>query len=63
MRHHFSILLCLTLAAPVLAAGPIQYPETKRIEQTDTYHGVAVPDPYRWLETDVRQSEPPSLTP
>ncbi|HSG38080.1 MAG TPA: prolyl oligopeptidase family serine peptidase, partial [Thermoanaerobaculia bacterium] len=56
MRHCFSTLLCLTLAAPALAAGPIQYPETKRIEQTDTYHGVAVPDPYRWLETDVRQS-------
>ncbi|HEX6903659.1 MAG TPA: prolyl oligopeptidase family serine peptidase [Thermoanaerobaculia bacterium] len=56
MRHRISFLLCLTLAAPVLAAGPVQYPETKKVDQTDTYHGTAVPDPYRWLEADVRQS-------
>lgn len=27
-----------------------QYPLSTRIEQTDTYHGVEVADPYRWLE-------------
>jgi len=35
---------------------PLQYPETRRVEQIDTYHGVEVPDPYRWLETDPRNS-------
>jgi prolyl oligopeptidase len=28
----------------------LQYPETKRVEQIDDYHGTAVADPYRWLE-------------
>jgi prolyl oligopeptidase len=32
------------------------YPETRRVDQTDEYHGVEVPDPYRWLEADVRES-------
>ena len=34
----------------------LHYPETRRVEQTDDYHGVKVADPYRWLEGDVRES-------
>ena len=28
----------------------ITYPHTKQIAQSDNYHGIEVPDPYRWLE-------------
>lgn len=30
----------------------IKYPKTKKIDQTDNYHGTVVSDPYRWLEDD-----------
>ena len=33
------------------------YPKTRKVEQTDLYHGTKVEDPYRWLENDVREDE------
>jgi prolyl oligopeptidase len=35
----------------------IEYPRTKKVDQTDELHGVKVADPYRWLEQDVRKSK------
>ncbi len=34
----------------------LKYPEARRVDQVDTFHGVDVPDPYRWMEEDVRTS-------
>ncbi len=39
-------------AAPTAqtAAAKLTYPESKRVDQVDDYHGEKVADPYRWLE-------------
>ena len=31
----------------------LSYPETKKVDSLDTYFGVQVTDPYRWLEDDL----------
>ncbi|MBX3444967.1 MAG: S9 family peptidase [Planctomyces sp.] len=35
---------------------PPAYPPSRRVDQVDRCHGIDVADPYRWLETDLRQS-------
>jgi prolyl oligopeptidase len=51
----FSALLLLPFAAAAFSQPPIQYPATARGDVVETQFGVAVADPYRWLENDVRQ--------
>ncbi|NDC41708.1 MAG: S9 family peptidase, partial [Chitinophagia bacterium] len=36
----------------VPTAAQLQYPSTRRCDQTDNYYGTKVDDPYRWLESD-----------
>lgn len=49
----FAILLILSPVNQSHTAAQttrLTYPAAKRVEQVDMYHGVAVSDPYRWLE-------------
>lgn len=46
------VALMLTIATVSAQTGPLVYPKSRQTDQTDTYHGTVVKDPYRWLEDD-----------
>ena len=50
------MLIHIPLVLTMLGAG-VDYPDARRVDQTDVHHGVTVSDPYRWLENDVRVDE------
>jgi prolyl oligopeptidase len=47
------ILLILLLSQCKSPTTKLNYPETKKGTQTDSYFGTVIDDPYRWLENDT----------
>jgi prolyl oligopeptidase len=59
MKNALFAVMCLALVCScknekdtMATAIVTEYPETKKVDTVDTYFGVDVPDPYRWLEDD-----------
>jgi prolyl oligopeptidase len=50
----FLPFMAALVSATTAVAAPIAYPETNRGFEVEARHGFSVPDPYRWLEADVR---------
>ena len=46
------VALVLTPLSVSIMAQKLRYPDTRKTDQVDTYFGVRVADPYRWLEDE-----------
>ncbi len=52
MKKLGALALLACVLCPAVGAQRLEYPASKKVEQYDTYFGVKVADPYRWLEDE-----------
>lgn len=50
---YITLLMIVGMMASCNNEKGLKYPQTKKVDTVDTYFGVKVPDPYRWLENDT----------
>jgi prolyl oligopeptidase len=53
MKQLISIFIGMSLFSSGFSQSKINYPQTAKGDVADTYFGVEVKDPYRWLENDT----------
>ena len=53
MKRLIPIIISMVLLSSAYSRSEIRYPETAKVNHIDTYFGVEVNDPYRWLENDT----------
>jgi prolyl oligopeptidase len=46
------LIIAFFVLAPLFLGAQLTYPETKKVDVVEDYHGTQVADPYRWLEDD-----------
>jgi len=51
----FTVIMITLFFVSQIYSQQINYPETKKMDHIDDYHGIKVSDPYRWLEDNNSQ--------
>ncbi|MDQ3017714.1 MAG: S9 family peptidase, partial [Bacteroidota bacterium] len=52
----FTMISVLACKSSETTPEKMQYPVTEKSDHVDTYHGIEVADPYRWLEDDTSKA-------